>query len=328
MCDHQRAMRPVFADPKTDFVFKKLFGSEEHKPLLIALLHTLLELDDAHMLEEVSFLPAEQKPLVEELKWSIVDVKCRDIQGTTYVVEMQVLNVEAFEKRVVYNACKAYTQQLRSGEGYPHLDDVIAVSICGFSLWPTLPDAKVAVPMLSRWQMQEQHSGIRGLPHIQHVFLELTKYTCGDKPVTLLEKWAYFFTSASDFRLVPDVLVGTPIEQALTVSKTAAFTVEEWDAYDRAKIAEQDKRGLTSLARKEGKIEGFRDGRAEGLREGEAKGLREAILSVCDILGIECSQELHSHLASLNADKLALFLTAVREKRALPSLPVPEGSSP
>jgi predicted transposase/invertase (TIGR01784 family) len=112
-------MRPVFADPKTAFVFKRLFGMEEHKPLLMALLNDLLELDEAHRIVAVELLSADQRPPVSELKLSIVDVKCRDVRGVTYVVEMQVLNVEGFEKRVVDNVAKAYTGQLGAGEGYP-----------------------------------------------------------------------------------------------------------------------------------------------------------------------------------------------------------------
>ena len=99
--------RPVFADPKTDFVFQRIFGSEDHKPVLLGFLNDLLELDDAHRIQSVSLLPPEQRPKVSELKYSIVDVKCVDVRGTTYVVEMQVLNVEAFEKRVMYNVAKA-----------------------------------------------------------------------------------------------------------------------------------------------------------------------------------------------------------------------------
>jgi len=94
-------MRAVFADPKTDFVFKRIFGSEAHKKLLVALLDSLLELDEAHRILDLEFLTPEQHLPIEELKLSIVDVKCRDASGRTYVVEMQVLNVEGFEKRVV-----------------------------------------------------------------------------------------------------------------------------------------------------------------------------------------------------------------------------------
>ncbi len=56
------------------------------------------------------------------MKLSIVDVLCIDARGTRYVVEMQVLNVEAFEKRVVYNVAKTYTNQLEKGRRYPELN--------------------------------------------------------------------------------------------------------------------------------------------------------------------------------------------------------------
>ncbi|MBI4819501.1 MAG: Rpn family recombination-promoting nuclease/putative transposase, partial [Deltaproteobacteria bacterium] len=112
--------RPIFADPKTDFVFKRIFGSEAHKDLLIELLNDLLELQGSHRLVDVTFLHPEQRIPIDGMKLSIVDVKCTDASGTTYVVEMQVLNVEGFERRVVYNVSKSYTTQLRTGEGYPN----------------------------------------------------------------------------------------------------------------------------------------------------------------------------------------------------------------
>src|SRR3954465_4920323 len=143
-------VRPVFADPKTDFVFQRIFGSEDHKPVLIGFLNDLLELDDAHRIESVTLLSPEQRPKVSELKYSIVDVKCVDVRGTTYVVEMQVLNVEAFEKRVMYNVAKAYTNQLGVGFAYPELDDVVGITICDFELWPCKETPHV--PMLSRWR--------------------------------------------------------------------------------------------------------------------------------------------------------------------------------
>lgn len=128
--------RAVFADLKTDFVFKRVFGVEEHKDLLIALLNALLALSGDRAIAEVTFLREEERPRVEELKFSVVDVKCRDGRGTIFMVEMQMLNVAGFEKRVVYNASKAYVGRLAGGDDYPKLNDVITVSVCGFHLWP------------------------------------------------------------------------------------------------------------------------------------------------------------------------------------------------
>ena len=144
-------MLATFADPKTDFVFKRIFGAEAHKDLLIALLNHLLELEGEHRIVEVQHLSLEQHIAVPELKLSIVDVKCTDASGRRFVVEMQVLKVEGFERRVVYNASKAYVMQLRSGEEYPTLCNVVGVTICNFNLWSD-KDASGhdKVPMLSR----------------------------------------------------------------------------------------------------------------------------------------------------------------------------------
>src|SRR3954465_4551436 len=128
--------RPTFADPKTDFAFKRIFGSEEHKDVLVAFLNDMLDLDAPHRIVSAELLPPQQRPNVAELKLSIVDVKCTDARGVTYVVEMQVLQVEGFEKRVVYNVAKAYVNQIARGDGYPNLNDVVGITICDFVLWP------------------------------------------------------------------------------------------------------------------------------------------------------------------------------------------------
>jgi len=221
-------MRPVFADPRTDFVFKTIFGTEANKPLLIALLDDLLERDEAHRIAQVELLSPEQRPKLNELKYSIVDVKCVDARGTTYVVEMQVLNVEGFEKRVVYNVAKAYTSQLGPGEPYPDLNDVIGITICDFELWP---QKEWDVPLLSRWRTQEQHTGRTGLPEIQFVFLELPKLDMSRPPETVIEKWAYFFRKAAKLTEVPPELSQGPYANALDAARTARFTDEEWDDY-------------------------------------------------------------------------------------------------
>ena len=108
-------MHAVFADPKTDFVFKRIFGSEARKFLLIALLNHLLELEGDRRIQDVQHLSGDQHVDVAELKLSIVDVKCTDATGRRFVVEMQILKVEGFEKRVVYNASKALSCAPRCG---------------------------------------------------------------------------------------------------------------------------------------------------------------------------------------------------------------------
>src|SRR5487761_2478211 len=264
-------MRPVFADPKTDFVFKKLFGTEEHKPLLISLLNALLDRREDRAIASVTFLTEEQRPPVQELKFSVVDVKCQDARGELFVVEMQVLQVEGFEKRVVYNASKAYVSQLGRGEDYPALDDIYAISICDFVLWPEEPGPPT-VPLVSRWRMKEQ-GGRTGLSQVQYVFVELPKLRGDRQPGAEVEEWAYVFREASHLATVPEFIHSAGPKQAFEVARTAHFSAAEWEAYDRAKVAEQDARGALSFAERVGEIRGLAAGKAEGLAAGKAEGL-------------------------------------------------------
>ncbi len=269
-------MLPTFADPKTDFIFKRIFGMEAHKHLLVELLNALLELDGDRRIRDVTYLPPEQTVPLTEMKLSVVDVKCRDERGQSYVVEMQVLNVEGMEKRVVYNASKAYVMQLPSGEVYRDLCPVVGVTICDFVFWPD-PAEGASVPMLSRWRMQEQHSGAVGLTDVQYVFLELPKYTGGAEPEGTVDRWAYFFREAENLEVVPPFLEASPYRDALEVARTAHFSRGEWDAYDAAKIAEADAHGALMLAHRVGHETGRQKGREEGHKEGQLAGQRTTL---------------------------------------------------
>src|SRR5262249_41388414 len=114
-----------------------------------------------------STFPASSCPWVAGAKLSILDVRCKDRAGTHFVVEMQLIHVAGFINRVVYNGCKAYADQLKAGESYTKLADVVAISICDFELWPDteLDKQKLPrVPILSRWLMTERISGNHRLP--------------------------------------------------------------------------------------------------------------------------------------------------------------------
>jgi predicted transposase/invertase (TIGR01784 family) len=271
---------PVFGDPKTDFVFQRIFGTEDHKTALIGFLNDILQLDGEHRVTSVMLLPPEQRPKISELKYSIVDVKCVDARGTTYVVEMQVLNVAAFEKRVVYNVAKAYVNQLGAGFEFPELDDVIGISICDFELWPRKEGSRV--PMLSRWRMQEQTSGVTGLSDVQLVFLELPKYEGGDSPQTLVDKWVYFFREAGTLMAVPEALRHPPLLDAFEGARTARFNRGEWDMYIASGMALRSELGALSLARREGE----QTGELRGELRGKLVAKRETLLLLCARAGI------------------------------------------
>ena len=92
----------AYADLKNDFVFRRIFAT--HPEILRGLLNDLLERSGEREIEGIEYLPGEQLPLVEGAKLSILDVRCRDRTGTTFLVEMQLIHHPGFVNRVVYNA--------------------------------------------------------------------------------------------------------------------------------------------------------------------------------------------------------------------------------
>jgi len=112
-----------FVDPKTDIAFKKIFGNEAHKSILIEFLNETLELN--YPIESVEILNSYQSPKFEGLKTTGLDVRAKDSSEREFIVEMQVAKEAWFSQRAMYYSAKAYSQQLSMGENYHKLKPVI-----------------------------------------------------------------------------------------------------------------------------------------------------------------------------------------------------------
>src|SRR5271167_4021329 len=92
-------MLSKFLDPKNDFCFKQIFGTEKNKDILIHFLNDMISFPDGAKIQTVTFLKPSQDPDAAAKKQSIVDVLCVDEKGSQYIVEMQVASTRGFEKR-------------------------------------------------------------------------------------------------------------------------------------------------------------------------------------------------------------------------------------
>ncbi|GFR24150.1 transposase [Trichonephila clavata] len=100
-----------FLDPKNDISFKRIFGTEKNKDILIHFLNDILGFAGKSTIKDIEFLSTIQDPDIASKKQSIVDVLCRDENGLQVIVEMQVAKTKGFEKRAQYYAAKAYSRQ-------------------------------------------------------------------------------------------------------------------------------------------------------------------------------------------------------------------------
>jgi predicted transposase/invertase (TIGR01784 family) len=123
-----------YLDPKTDIVFKKIFGQHPH--LLKSFLTAVLPLPENGLIDSLEYLPSEQVPQIPSFKYTIVDVRCTDQQGRTFIVEMQIQWTTSFKQRMLFNASKAYVNQLEKGEHYHLLRPVYGLALINTNFDP------------------------------------------------------------------------------------------------------------------------------------------------------------------------------------------------
>jgi len=249
-----------FLNPKTDFAFKKIFGSESSTDILISFLNALLGLETPYRLQEVTILDPYLAPKIRGMKDSYLDVRAKDERGKSYIIEMQVLNVAGFEKRVLYNACKAYASQIDKGEEYHLLTDVIAITITDFVMFPGTQ------AILSKYRLRSEEGSVY-TDDLELVFAELPKFTKGEEELeSTLDRWYYFLKHADDLEAVPATLRQDPsIMHAFELAEKSALTPEELEDQERREIFIQDQRGAIQLAESRGMEKGMEKGRHEGM---------------------------------------------------------------
>lgn len=241
----------IFINPKTDFAFKKIFGSEHSKDILISFLNALLY--DAHpIIEDLEILNPYLAPRIRGIKDTYLDVRARITGNKTVIIEMQVLNVEGFEKRILYNAAKAYSIQLGVREDYTLLNPVIALTITDFEMFPNLDK------VISRFALKEKEFLVDYLIYdIELVFVELPKFSKGlDELETLTEKWLYFLKSARSLETVLETMARVPeIQKAFEIANRASLSREELEDLEKREIYIHDQRNVIKKAVKQKAIE-------------------------------------------------------------------------
>jgi len=90
-----------FLDVKTDYAFKKVFGSDNSKNILLSFLNSLDIFNGQEVIEDLTIVDHYQVPVIQGMKDTYVDVKATLSSGTKVIIEMQVLNVVGFEQRIL-----------------------------------------------------------------------------------------------------------------------------------------------------------------------------------------------------------------------------------
>ena len=188
-----------FLNPQNDIAFKKIFGTEVNKDILISLLNGVLNKQFHRPIVDVKFLNPFQEPEALAKKQSIVDVLCQDSDGCQYIIEMQIAQTSGFEERAQYYAYKAFISQMNRGDRYEGLKEVIFLAFTNFSIFPDKKHYKSEHVTLDR------HTLTRDLDKLSFTFVDLVKFDAKIKgrsvsSLNLEEKFYYFLRHADETR--------------------------------------------------------------------------------------------------------------------------------
>ncbi len=248
-----------FINPKTDYAFKRIFGSNQSKEILISFLNAILY-QEKDVIKDLEILNPYSPGASFGLKDTYLDVKAKLDNNTTVLIEMQVLNKYAFDKRVMYNAAKSYANQLESGERYILLNPVIALTIIDFIMFDNNTE------IINSFVFQEEKQKFVYNEEIKLVFLELRKFNKTLEELNnISDKWIYFIKNAAELREKPaDFQSVSALNKALEIANLAGLNREELEEIQNRTIWLTDQEGITLYAQEKGREEGIIEGKIQG----------------------------------------------------------------
>jgi predicted transposase/invertase (TIGR01784 family) len=287
-------------NPKIDLVFKKLFGSEENKDLLLSLVNAVLY--PQPQIAELSLKNPYNVSDYAEGKLSILDIKAQDEHGVWYDIEMQLKGTGFYGKRTLYYWAKMFGSQLdyltdeereqRSRRGYSELSKCIVISLMDFVFFPD--DRYHRCYLLKDRENNETHPD---LDYLDLYFVELDKFDKSLKFVqTTLERWISFLNNAH--RYTRDTLPQELAEVQEIKKASAKLDIMYLDEQERIYYESQQKFWLDESSRlmeMEAKMEAAEKAAAEAKQALEKAG-KEAAAAI-EKAEIEAQQKRNLEIA-------------------------------
>ena len=253
--------------PRVDLAFKKIFGVEENKDLLISLINSIVGAED--QVSEVTLLNPYNPKNFKTDKLSILDIKATNQDGKRFNIEIQISDEADYDKRALYYWAKIYTEQLKVAEDYSKLSKAIGIHILNFT---SIPEVK---KYHNVFHITEKETGLLYFKDLELHTIELKKFSDSSdeeladivaKVKNALDMWLAFLTR-NDLLIadnLPKELNDPNLKKAINVLSVMNFTPEEREAYeDHLKWLRIEANTIKNYEQR-GEIRGREEGKAEG----------------------------------------------------------------
>lgn len=252
-------------NPRVDIAFKKIFGVEENKDLLISLINSIISEED--QVQDVKILNPYNIQNFQNDKLSILDIKAKCCDGKRINIEMQITDSADYDKRALYYWAKLYSEQLSAGGKYSNLNKAIGIHILNFT---SIIDSQ---NYHNIFHITDSENGDRYFKEFELHTIELNKFDedIDDDFSKLLAKmknkidiWSAFLTKHELLEERKSELpTSTELQKALNIVNVMNFTEEEQDAYNDHLKWLRDADSALDKKFLEGKEEGREEGREE-----------------------------------------------------------------
>jgi len=265
-------MRAKYVNPFTDFGFKKIFGEEASKLLLIDFLNALLP--QQNKIVDLTFKNSEQLGQTDADRKAIYDIYCENENGEKFIVELQKAKQNYFRERTIYYSTFPIREQAEKGGWNYNLKAVYCVGILDFTFddYENEPEKSEVVHTI---KLKNQHGKVF-YEKLTYIYLEMPNFNQKEAELkTRLDKWLYFIIHLEDFQTIPAIFKDEVFTQAFEKAELAKFNQTEMDNYETSLKVFRDNKAVYDYAR----VTAFDEGKSEGKLE-IAKALKENGISI------------------------------------------------
>jgi len=257
-------MKAKYINPFTDFGFKKIFGEEASKPLLIDFLNALLRLENR--IVDLTFKNPEQLGFTSLDRKAIYDIYCENETGEKFIVELQKAKQNYFRERTIYYSTFPIREQAEKGDWNFNLKAVYCIGILDFTFddYETEPEKS---EVLHTIQLKNQNGKVF-YDKLTYIYLEMPNFSKPEAELeTRLDKWLYFIKHLEDFQTIPVIFKDEVFTQAFNKAELANLNPAELDSYEYSLKIFRDNKNTFDYAKQtaydEGKVDGERAGKTE-----------------------------------------------------------------
>ncbi len=258
-----------YINPFTDFGFKKLFGTEFNKELLIDFLNQVLE--DKEQIKELSYLNTENQGKTETDRKAIFDLYCENDKGEKFIIELQNVRQEYFKDRSIFYATFPIQEQAPKGREWDYyLKAVYTIGILNFAFAESSDKDryKREVQLLDKETFEVFYE------KLTFIYLEMPRFKKReDELVTHFEKWMYVLKNLPKLQERPQKLQEKVFEKLFTEAELAKLTLEEMRTYEESLKVYRDNYSVMETMRKEAREEGRQEKQIEIVKELKKNGV-------------------------------------------------------